>query len=55
MGDKRGRNYFKTIKPSQKQKVFDGLIDNLTIAEIANKVGLSKDAVNRIIEEQYKK
>lgn len=56
MGNKRGRiTYFKTIRPSQKQEVFEGLLDNLTIEEISKRVGITKDAVNRIIEEKYKK
>ena len=51
----RYKTYFKDITPSQKQRVLTGLRNNLTIPQIAEKIGITVGWVNRIIEEKFKK
>jgi len=49
------KTYFKNISSSQKEKVINGLRNNLTIPQIVEKTGIAVGWVNRIIEEKYKK
>ena len=51
----RYKTYYKNISPSQKERVIDGLRNNLTIPQIVEKTGITIGFVNRIIEERYKR
>ena len=51
----RNKTYYKDITPSQKQRVITGLRHNLTIPQIAERIGIAVGWVNRIIEEKFKR
>lgn len=46
---------YEFIRPSQKKKIMDGLKNDLTIKQIAEKLGIRTGLVTKVIEKRFEK